>query len=1652
MIKLVQRSVFFLAFLLINSSLKALDYFWIGGSGSWSDLTHWVTSSGGTTLHTTIPGTSDNVYFDANSGSGSIALTINVNTIYAKDLIFLPGVPAVSFSQNHYEFDLFGSLQLQPNVTLFLSDMVYWNFSGSGLHTIRSNGVPISRIRLKGTGTYSLHDSLWVNTDFTLENGGFQSNGHKISCHTFFARDIANSPIKSFNSSIIRVYRNGWHSSFELQGGGNFQFVGSRLTLQGQHSRLSIQTSDSVRIQQVTMSGESSNELHSSGSTRINKLNINGVNQLVNFRKIDTISYGPSTYIALNESANPLTINVLQGPSGPCDGGIHIQGRQTTQCSLSLPGPITLQNASFRNIQVVNGSINAVNGKDYGNNSGISFTSTPSTTYYWVNGSGNWNDMTHWSTSSGGPPASCLPRAHDHVVFDQNSGTGSVNVNLPRMTRVHNVTSATNFPISLNGPSYLFVGGSLRTNSFATINFDDTWYPSGIIHFSTSPTSLDSLSVRTEIEGNLYVLGSGSLEFGDSTKVRGEFRVLSGTSNLSNRYLSSGYFADQWAPFSYYSIDSGYINLNNTEVRINSGYNFDNSKLFWDETGSVIKIYSNDGWGYTWATNKAFWELQMPVKANKFNMNGNGFRARKLVNMGTIDLYQYNLHDWDTLSLGADSRIVFQHPGNVNIDTIIAATSCTAFASILSTTDTTRFNLQTGPIQTEYLTLQNIKNNSSSVSWTSLSSNDLGGNSNISFTQGAPRTLYWVGGSGSWADSTHWSLLSSGPGGECLPTPVDSVIFDPASFMSSSDTVFISSTRAYSKDLVVSYTGDLRFEFDQQGVLNPYGSVTFQQSTYPVSQSHGASIEFSGADSTYFKTNNSLIHVILKVRKTGSVTLIDSLKCTWGDRGLDVYRGGFYSNQSSIYSDHVYLIPDGPNDSAYVDLSGSNIEVIGDWNCFIARGSLSYRGDSSKIYATSDRARVEVRDSVELRHLEFTNSSNSPHTVLTSSNGGRINYLQLQGNLNFNGPSLIDTLLLKPDYTYLFDPNHPHIVYDSLRARGDFCHFIGIKSQIPSQQATIRTFTPVSGDFLEIRDMNYAGNFQFYTGANSTNQGNNNGFIWANQPGYIYGFPDDTVHLFCHGPNIADSIELRTDNFNDAVGFVWNTGDTTSSLWVSQSGTYWVGADYVSCVVYDTINVQLNYLLPIATAQKAVCKGSNIALSANGSNPQFNYVWSNGDTSALTSYVVNRDTTIHVQIYRGGFLFCSDSITIRSSAIDSLTLLSTNPFCHGDSTGQISLQQIHGGFGPFQYSWSHMPSLQSSIATNLPQGCYSVTVFDSLGCSTSDTICLSQPQPLSASISMNPPVCTYDYGSIVFNPSGGAGNYQISYINFNPGQMLPGTYSVQVLDSNGCTLDTTFVLPVAQVIDYQIILDTATCLQSNGAVTVQATNPNSPYEYFWSALPFFSGASLINQAPGATGFVVVIDTLTNCMDTAFYTIPFGGITNAFFGVSQNQGPTPLVVQTNNANTASQLINYWIINGDTVSNAIDTTFIFTQYGTYLLQHCLWDPQFNCVKCYELTITAEPNPALEVPNVFSPNGDGINDYFTPAEVRDLDLIEIQIHSRNGQLIWQSNQYPFNWDGRSQIGGLSPAGVYYWTLRYREALSESDIYLNGTVTLVR
>jgi hypothetical protein len=88
LMKNLYSSFIVLCCLLFSSPLCALDYFWVGGSGMWSDHNnHWATSSGGAVFHDQVPQSMDNVFFDANSFpvAGGI-VTIDQTIIYCMDM------------------------------------------------------------------------------------------------------------------------------------------------------------------------------------------------------------------------------------------------------------------------------------------------------------------------------------------------------------------------------------------------------------------------------------------------------------------------------------------------------------------------------------------------------------------------------------------------------------------------------------------------------------------------------------------------------------------------------------------------------------------------------------------------------------------------------------------------------------------------------------------------------------------------------------------------------------------------------------------------------------------------------------------------------------------------------------------------------------------------------------------------------------------------------------------------------------------------------------------------------------------------------------------------------------------------------------------------------------------------------------------------------------------------------------------------------------------------------------------------------------------------------------------------------------------------------------------------------------------------------
>ncbi|MEZ4894887.1 MAG: hypothetical protein R2778_17970 [Saprospiraceae bacterium] len=87
------RSLIIISLLHVSTQAFSADYYWVGGSGVWTDLTHWATSSGGGTFHAIVPTPLDNVIFDANSFSANgQTVTINFeafcNTFTASSLGF----------------------------------------------------------------------------------------------------------------------------------------------------------------------------------------------------------------------------------------------------------------------------------------------------------------------------------------------------------------------------------------------------------------------------------------------------------------------------------------------------------------------------------------------------------------------------------------------------------------------------------------------------------------------------------------------------------------------------------------------------------------------------------------------------------------------------------------------------------------------------------------------------------------------------------------------------------------------------------------------------------------------------------------------------------------------------------------------------------------------------------------------------------------------------------------------------------------------------------------------------------------------------------------------------------------------------------------------------------------------------------------------------------------------------------------------------------------------------------------------------------------------------------------------------------------------------------------------------------------------------
>jgi gliding motility-associated-like protein len=90
-----------------------------------------------------------------------------------------------------------------------------------------------------------------------------------------------------------------------------------------------------------------------------------------------------------------------------------------------------------------------------------------------------------------------------------------------------------------------------------------------------------------------------------------------------------------------------------------------------------------------------------------------------------------------------------------------------------------------------------------------------------------------------------------------------------------------------------------------------------------------------------------------------------------------------------------------------------------------------------------------------------------------------------------------------------------------------------------------------------------------------------------------------------------------------------------------------------------------------------------------------------------------------------------------------------------------------------------------------------------------------------------------------------------------------------------------------------------------------------------------------------------------------------------------------------------------------------------------------------------------PVYELPNAFTPNGDGKNDVYTPRKSCFIAAVDFKVFNRWGQLVFQTSEPSIQWDGNQQQGQKLPSGTYYYVCKVFENSTDGLVPFGGTLS---
>jgi gliding motility-associated-like protein len=576
----------------------------------------------------------------------------------------------------------------------------------------------------------------------------------------------------------------------------------------------------------------------------------------------------------------------------------------------------------------------------------------------------------------------------------------------------------------------------------------------------------------------------------------------------------------------------------------------------------------------------------------------------------------------------------------------------------------------------------------------------------------------------------------------------------------------------------------------------------------------------------------------------------------------------------------------------------------------------------------------------------------------------------------------------------------------------------------------------------------------------------------------VIPLPD--IQLTAQNPEICFGTGTTINATTNAPGasFLWSTGCTTpfTNVQPLSSATYTITVtDMYGCSDQNQIFIEVlpNPVISVTPDQAEICFGSDITLTANSDLPNTSYTWNIASTGQSIS-VSPSNSTLYTVTGTDNY-GCSGTSEAYVNVIP-VPMLTVTPcqstICPGesvtiDATSDTPLTT---------YEWSNGSTSASVTVTPLAPATYHVTGTAPNGCTGSaDAVIHLHQAPVINIVPANPGICPGE--SITLHANGcmlysWSDNLTPDLPDGSQVTVIPDSttqYYIQGIDANGCVAydSTTVTIHWPPLVDFTT--ESLPNCAGNPVYFLSLCDPEGEVEsYLWNFGDPTAGSENTSTQMNPTHIYMYPGTYWVSLDiTSVYGCTASVTKPDFITVHPNPiasftvTPDITDIVSPHVNVYNQSLgaeSYLYDFGD--SNAGSSNYSTQEHPFYTYseagEYTIWQyvtNQWGCVDSTSQMVTIKPTWQIYFPNAFTPNGDGINDVFTPFGFGvESDGYEMYIYNRWGEEIFFTRDINRGWDGTVKNSSkIAPTDSYVYLVRMKNIHGHTKEFV-GSITLIK